>query len=145
MLLFILQAKHTAKRSPPLPSALQCSDLQQVQFARKERINIADEKMMKRCIFVSLSSPCSLFLSWPSDLSPLHQTQLISSVLLSSACLLREVESRSAVSPRLSVFWAGTGWPLTSGGELIIRNDALISLHCVHLTACVSVLCKGVC
>lgn len=40
-------------------------------------------------------------------------------------------------------FCAGTGWPLTPGGELITGNDALNSLHHVHLTACISVLCKS--
>lgn len=94
---------------------------------------------MRECVLASLSFPHSLFLSLPSDLSLLHQVQLISAVPLSSASLLK----KAGISPRVTSSWAGTGWSLTPGGELITGNDAPNFLHHVYPPACISVLCKS--
>lgn len=70
--------------------------LQQVSFAKKEQMSIADENIIERYVFASFPpSPLPPLLF---DLSPLRQTQVISAVLLSSACLLRQTGSWAAVS-----------------------------------------------
>lgn len=93
----------------------------------------------KRVVTASLSSTPPLFLLLPFDPSPLHQTQLISAVLLSCSCQLQKAGSWVTISPRVT----RTCWPLIPGGELITGNDALHSLHHVHLTASISTLCKS--